>query len=185
VLAVASLQASLPAFAVVLQSQEEALQAAFPEATVERHTAFLDDDQVARIRSLAGSEPSSRVVNYYRGIREDRMVGTAYFDGHRVRTLPEVLMVVVGPEGTVKRVSVLSFLEPKDYLPRQRWLDQFQGRALEEGLSLKREIRGITGATLSARAVTDAVRRALALHQVLNPAADEEERVPEEKEDRP
>ncbi len=76
-------------------------------------------------------------------------------------------MVVVGPDGAVQRVTILSFQEPKDYLPSDRWLDQFHDQKLGKQLSLKREIRGITGATLSSRAVTAAVRRVLALDQVL------------------
>jgi Na+-translocating ferredoxin:NAD+ oxidoreductase RnfG subunit len=171
--------AQAPARPVVVQSQEAALQEAFPGASVERHTAFLDDTQVEQVRKLGGTEPSSRVVTYYRGVRDGELVATAYFDAHRVRTLPEVLMIVVDADSSVRRVAVLSFLEPKDYLPGDRWFEQFNGRELDEGLSLKREIRGITGATLSSRAATEAVRRVLALHQILESAADEAEEVEE------
>jgi hypothetical protein len=160
----------MPARGVVLLSQEEALARAFPDAAVERHTAFLDPEQVSRIRELAGTEPPSRVVTYYRGVRGGGTVGTAYFETHRVRTLPEVLMVLVEEPGQVRRVEVLSFQEPRDYLPKERWFDQFRGRGLEDGLSLGRDIRGITGATLSGRAVAASVRRILALHRVLQAA---------------
>ena len=171
-LTVVAILGQTPAHSVVVQSQEEALQEAFPDASVERHTAFLDDRQVAQVRQLGGTEPSSRVVTYYQGIREGELVGTAYFDTHRVRTLPEVLMIVVGADASVLRVAVLSFLEPRDYLPGERWFEQFRGLRLSEGLSLKRQIRGITGATLSSRAATQAVRRVLALHQILAAATD-------------
>jgi len=176
-LAVVAVLGQSPVHAVVVQSQEEALQEAFPDASVERHTAFLDDRQVEQVRELAGTEPSSRVVTYYRGVREGELVATAYFDTHLVRTLPEVLMIVVGANASVLRVAVLSFLEPRDYLPGERWFEQFHGHRLGEGLSLKREIRGITGATLSSRAATQAVRRVLALHQILTAATDEAEEV--------
>ncbi len=174
-LAVVAILGQAPAHSVVVQSQEEALQEAFPDAAVERHTVFLDDRQMAQVRELGGTEPSSRVVTYYRGVREGTLVATAYFDTHRVRTLPEVLMIVVGVDASVLHVAVLSFLEPRDYLPRERWFEQFRGRRLSEGISLKRTIRGITGATLSSRAATQAVRRVLALHQILATATDEAE----------
>ncbi len=169
----------MPAYSVVVQSQEEALQEAFPGASVERHTVFLDDRQAEQVRRLGGTKPSSRVVTYYQGIRDGEILGTAYFDTHRVRTLPEVLMIVVGADSTVRRVAILSFLEPRDYLPSERWFEQFHGRSLGEGLSLKREIRGITGATLSSRAATQAVRRVLALHRILTAAEDAAEEVEE------
>jgi hypothetical protein len=49
-------------------------------------------------------------------------------------------------------------------LVRKHW---FQGRPLDRELAVSRAIHGVTGATLSARAATEAVRRTLALHQVL------------------
>jgi len=62
-----------------------------------------------------------------------------------------------------------SFLEPPDYIPREAWYRQFEGRGLDPDLDLKRAIRPVTGATLTARATTSAVRRVLALHRVIHP----------------
>jgi Na+-translocating ferredoxin:NAD+ oxidoreductase RnfG subunit len=76
-------------------------------------------------------------------------------------------MVVVGPDGEVARIEILAFKEPPDYIPRDAWYEQFSGRELGPDLELKRAIRPVTGATLTARATTDAVRRVLALHEVL------------------
>jgi Na+-translocating ferredoxin:NAD+ oxidoreductase RnfG subunit len=64
-------------------------------------------------------------------------------------------------------VEILAFDEPPDYLPKRAWLGQFSGKRLDDELSVKRGIRGITGATLSSQAVTDAVRRVLAIHEAL------------------
>lgn len=162
----------LAASAQVLLTQEEALALAFPDgATVERRTAYLTDEQLARARSLAGDgvPVEHGVLTYYVGRVGGEPVGVAYFDAHRVRTLPEVLMVVVGPGGEVDAVEVLRFAEPPDYLAPRGWLDQFLRRKLDSGLSVKGDIATITGATLTSRAVTDAVRRVLALHRVLGP----------------
>ena len=61
----------------------------------------------------------------------------------------------------------LAFHEPPDYLPSDRWLDQFPGRGLADDLAVGGGIHGIAGSTLSSRAVARAVRRSLALHRVL------------------
>ena len=90
-----------------------------------------------------------------------------------VRTLRQVLMVVVDPEGKIRRVELLAFAEPTEFIPNARWYGQFVGKALDETLSLKRDIKGVTGATLTARATTQAVRRVLATHAVLHPAPNE------------
>jgi Na+-translocating ferredoxin:NAD+ oxidoreductase RnfG subunit len=52
-------------------------------------------------------------------------------------------------------------------MPREGWYGQYEGRLLDDDLALKRGIRPVTGATLTARATTEAVRRVLALHQVI------------------
>ena len=76
-------------------------------------------------------------------------------------------MIAIAADGTLKRVEVVAFREPLDYLPPDRWYQQFEDRSLDDELELKRGIRAITGATLTARATTDAIRRAMAIHQVL------------------
>jgi Na+-translocating ferredoxin:NAD+ oxidoreductase RnfG subunit len=62
---------------------------------------------------------------------------------------------------------VLAFHEPEDYLPPERWLRQFEEKSLGPGVQLRRDIHGISGATLSSQAVTNAVRLSLALFQLL------------------
>jgi hypothetical protein len=167
---VASMLAPASAEARVYLSQEQALRLAFGEgATIEREVFFLTGEQLSRARELAGKgvDFPSALLTRYRGSREGRLLGWAYFDTHPVRTLAETILVVVGEAGAIERVEVVAFLEPEDYLPKPRWLEQFTGRKLDRQLDLYRGIHGITGATLSARAVTDATRRVLALHEVL------------------
>lgn len=170
------LAAAPAADAQVLLTQEEALRLVFPEpAEIERRTAYLDDARVADLEEETGIEQPSSIITYYVGTEGDRPLGVAYFDAHRVRTLPEVLMVHVTPGGTVGRIEVLRFAEPPEYLAPAGWLDRFVGRRLAGDLADKNAVAGISGATLTSRAVTDAVRRTLALHGWLDPLADAEE----------
>lgn len=165
-MALAVLAASAGSARVFL-SLDEALDLAFPECSVERASAYLSEAEMTAVTETAGSRPETAIVHPYTATCGDRPGGTAYFDVHRVRTLPETLMVVVSPDGTVGRVELLSFREPPDYIPRAGWYDQFDHQALDEDLALKRDIRPVTGATLTARATTDAVRRVLAIHRLL------------------
>jgi len=162
-----SLSLALPASAKVFLTVDEALKLAFPGAQVERRTAYLKDSEVKRARELAGVEVASALLTYYAAAKEGKPAGTAYFDHHRVRTLPETVMVVVDPRGKVARVEVLEFNEPEQYMPRGAWYGQLAGKGLDAELDLSRGIRPVAGATLTARATTAAVRRVLALHQIL------------------
>lgn len=158
--------------AQVLLNQQEALRLAFPGATsIERRTAFLGDKDAVAARELAGRgvEIKDGVVTYYVGKRGQAPLGVAYFDVHRVRTLPEVVMVVVTPRATVERIEILRFSEPPEYRAPDGWLDQFEGKNLSPTLSTRGSIIGMTGATLTSEAITRAARRVLALHRVIAP----------------
>ncbi|MCB9916483.1 MAG: FMN-binding protein [Planctomycetes bacterium] len=159
--------ASLPVGSTVLLTRDEALALAFPECEVTRGTRYLSEADRASVTALAGTSFDAAVVNPYVATKAGALVGTAYFDVHKVRTLRETLMVVVGADGKLARVEVLSFGEPREYLPRAKWYGQFAGRALDDELRLKRAIRPVSGATLTASATTDCARRVLALHQTL------------------
>jgi hypothetical protein len=163
--------AGTAAEAKVFLSMEEALKLAFPDATVERKTAFLTAAQQREAQRLSGDEtPPSALVAYYVATKDGRQAGTAYFDTHIVRTMPETIMVVVDVLGRTSRIEVLSFQEPEEYLPRPHWYEQFQGKVLNDELWMKRGIRPVAGATLTARATTEAARRVLALHRVIQAA---------------
>jgi hypothetical protein len=193
--ALPTLAAASPVVAQTL-SQEEALRLAFPAGlSVRRHTAYLEPAELAAARVLAGPdvELTQRVVSYYLAERDGQAEAVAYFDSHRVRTLPEVLMVVVDAAGRVRRVEVLKFAEPPEYRAPGNWLAQLQGKSLGPApacsgapppggcaqtqnhrragpaLSVRRDVVNITGATLTAAAVTRATRRVLALHAVIRP----------------
>lgn len=156
-------------------TQQEALTAAFPPpATVERRTAFLSPAQLDSVRAAAGPDApvDQAVVTYYVAERDGRPIGVAYFDSHRVRTLNEVLMIVVQPDDHIRRIEVLRFAEPPEYHAGDAWLQQFEGRALTPELSLKGGIANMSGATLTSHAVTRAARRILALHSQIRPFAE-------------
>jgi len=164
---IVSLAAAAPAGAKVFLTQDEALKLAFPGAAIERRTVFLTDAEVREAAALSGGPRPSALAVAYVATKDGRLAGTAYFDTHVVRTQPETLMIVISPAGTIARIEVLSFSEPEEYLPREHWYAQFPGKALNDELAMKRGIRPVSGATLTARATTETARRVLALHQVL------------------
>ncbi len=167
-LSLVSLAAFLDSEAEVFYSKADALKLAFPEAQrVETRALFLSEEQARRIAELARAPIDSRLATVYVGVGAGNVIGYAFLEQHLVRTKPETVMVVVEPDGRVGSVYVLAFFEPPEYLPPERWIRQFIGRRLSPGLRIGRDIQGITGATLSTRAVLRAVRRALAIHEVM------------------
>ena len=175
--------APIPFRGTVFMTRDEALALAFPECEIERGTNYLTQEQVDEIAKLAGVKFEAKIVHPYVARKEGKLVGTAYFDAHRVRTLRESIMVVIQPDGKIGRIEVLSFGEPVDYIPRDSWYAQFNGNKLSDELQLKRKIKTVTGATLTARATTDGARRILALHQTLEKIAKEKEAARKKREE--
>jgi hypothetical protein len=151
----------------VFMTQQEALAAAFPGATVTRQTFFLTRQQIEDARRESGIKFDDQLVIRYVAVAGGKVAGYAYFDTHRVRTLPETVMIKVTPDGRVDRIDILSFDEPPDYLPKRRWVDQIAGRRLDRELSLDRAIRPLSGASLTAQAIVNASRKVLAIHNVI------------------
>lgn len=150
--------------ATVFLAKDEALALAFPENDrIEERVVILTDAQKAEVERRARAPLDSQLWTIHVGWKGGVVQGYAVIDSHVVRTMPETFMVVVDPQGTLRRVDVLAFHEPPEYQAPARWIQQFEGRALDDDLKLGAGIQGITGATLSAQAMTTGVRRALAL----------------------
>jgi hypothetical protein len=84
-----------------------------------------------------------------------------------VRTKRESLLIALDADGALRRIDVTAFLEPPEFQAPAAWLAQFDGRVLNDDLALNRAIRPVAGATLTARATTEAVRRVMALDAVI------------------
>jgi hypothetical protein len=157
-----------PVDATVFHAKDEALEIAFPGATVESHTVFLTDAQVAAVQERTGVTVESKLFTYYSGTRDGALVGYAVIDTHVVRTLPETFLAVLSPAGRIERVVLLAFYEPPEYAPSSRWLAQFAGRRLAgQGWRVGHDLHGISGATLTAHAIADALRKLLVLHELV------------------
>lgn len=148
-------------------TRDEALHQAYSGAEIQSAMIFLTDQQLKEASEKAGNTIQSPLVARYTALSKGIMVGRAYLDSHVVRTKKESLLIMLNADGTVKRVEVVAFEEPPEYQPVQKWYDQFQAKALSPDLSLKGQIRPVTGASLTSRATVEAVRRALAIDAVL------------------
>jgi hypothetical protein len=165
-----ALLASLPApttWGEVLMTEKAAVARAFPGSVAERQTLYLTRDEVAAVESAARSKLPSAIVTAFVASRDGAVTGRAVLDTHTVRTMPETVLTVVEPDGRLRMALVLQFAEPSDYLPREGWLRTFEGRPLDDELWPGRGVRRVTGATLTVQALTEAVRRSLAIDELV------------------
>lgn len=148
-------------------SREEALKLAFPDAEVRQSMIFLTKDEQDEASKLSEISIESGLVARYDAMKDQKSIGRAYLDTHIVRTKKESLLIVLSDDGKIRRIEVVAFQEPPEYLPSEKWYQQFEGKSLDPDFRLKKEIHPVTGASLTAQASTDASRRVLAIDQIL------------------
>lgn len=150
-----------------LPGADEAVRQLLPGTSHERETYLLTEAEQAACAASSGQQGVIALVSRYIVRDEAGIAGYAYLDKHRVRTLPQTLMVALDADGALVGMRVLAFHEPAEYMARDGWLEQFRGKTVEDEIRMKKNIDGITGATLTSRAVTQCARRVMSVHQVL------------------
>ncbi|MBI4444292.1 MAG: FMN-binding protein [Acidobacteria bacterium] len=148
-------------------TREEVLALVYQGASIKSETVFLTAEQKKRAEEIAAVSIPSPLIARYIASRSGKEVGRAYLDTHIVRTKKESLLICLGADGEVRRIEVTAFLEPPDYRATPAWYRQYEGKALTPDLRLERQIRPVAGATLTAVAATQAVRRVLAIDRIL------------------
>jgi len=157
--------------AEVILTEEAALKRAFPGPAPIRRTVYLTAAQVAAVEKAARSKLPSPVITVFEARSGDAITGRGVLDTHVVRTMPETVLTVMEPDGRLRMALVLQFGEPPDYLPRAGWLSTLAGKPLDDDLWPGRGVRRVTGSTLTVQALTEAVRRALAIDALVLRAA--------------
>jgi hypothetical protein len=84
------------------------------------------------------------------------------------QTLPITFAVGVKADGRVQDLQVMVYREPHgSEIRERRFRAQFAGKRLEDPILVGKDVDAITGATISSHSATYAVRKALALAEIL------------------
>ena len=152
-------------------TEQAALARAFPGRTPERRLVELTPEQVALVEKASRSKlPSAKITMFEAGEGADSR-GRAYLDTHTVRTMPETLLTVLAPDGSVRMVLLLQFQDHPDYVPPEKWLKTLEGKPSDQQ-NPGRGVPRVTGSTLTVDAATAAVRRALAIDALVRRRAE-------------
>lgn len=154
---------SVPAYATSYLTAEQAQQAIFPGAKMTPAFVKLSDDQVRSIADKAGAEVHAKEVKAW------KVAGGGWFILDAVIGKHEAIDYAVGLDssGRVLQVEILEYRESYGFEVRNpKWRKQFAGKTASDPVKLDRDIRNISGATLSCRHVADGVRRILATYAV-------------------
>ncbi len=155
------------AYATRYMTVEEAQRLAFPAATqfVEAHVIFRSSD-VATIERLSGQKVRARGQQVWRAQADGRLFGFFIVDYVIGKHLLIDYSVALGPDGRVQGVEVLEYRESYgSEITSHTWLQQFVGKTGRDPIVIEKDIRNISGATLSSQHVTEGVKRILAFYE--------------------
>jgi len=149
-------------------TEDEALAKVFDKAdAVEAETWTPTADERATIESRLGATLPEADFPIWRGRDGAKDLGWALVLEEKGRFKPITFMIHVKPDRSIGYVLVMVYRESRgDGVKRQRFLKQFRGKDLDDHLRMNRDVIGLTGATLSSRALTYGVRKALVLVDV-------------------
>ena len=135
------------AFAQVFISPEEAIKQTFPKYqkyTVETHTA------------------DNQKVDVFRVLKGRKLLGWAVVLNEKGLKEPITFLVGIDTAGKVLDVYILEYREPHGFEIREKeFMRQFQGKTIDEPLIVGEDIDAVTHATISSKAATVAVKKAL------------------------
>ena len=160
--------APAPAAATVYLTIPAAQQALFPGAQFVDHSLTLSDVQRKTIARVAGASGYDKVQRVWEVRSGNRRAGWFMLD--RVIGKHELITYAVGltTDGTVRGIEILEYRETYGgEIRNPNWRRQFVGKRPGSQVQLDKDIKNISGATLSSRHVTDGVRRLLVTWQML------------------
>lgn len=170
-------------FAMRLLTKEEALKQMFPDAqSVVNNTRALTMEEVDKIKARLGGQ----LVHYQEGSKSEKMeekleyhfyysivngqkTGVAIIEAQPGKWGPVEFCIALDPKtAKVKNLAVMSYEEKRGRpIARNNFLNQFIGKGSQDPLQVRKDIRAISGATISSDCTCFAVRKAIVVFEEL------------------
>ncbi|GFZ94050.1 FMN-binding protein [Sphingobium fuliginis] len=153
-----------PAHAATYLSVEQAQSLMFPGETLTPAFRTLSNTEIAAIRKASGVSPLNRQLKVWRSARGGWLIVDQVVGKHEYITFA----VALDASGAVRSVEIMDYRESYgDQVRNPKWRAQFAGKRNGAALQLDKDIKNISGATLSCRHVTDGVKRLLATYALV------------------
>ncbi len=154
---------AVPAYAATYLTLEQAQQTIFPGQKLTAAKVTLTSEQAREIERRSGANLRHKEIHLWKAD------GGGFFIVDEVLGKHEFITYAVGlnADGTVKQIEIMNYRESYGYEVRNAgWRAQFVGKNAAAPLRLDKDIKNISGATLSCRHIADGVRRVLATYEV-------------------
>ena len=174
------LATTIVCYAFTLLTKEQALKEAFwSGAQIETETVELSGDTLQNIKNRLGGSmvyeqqgsESAKVaekhtVDFHFGLKDGQKRGVAIIDVEPGKWGPVEFITAMDLKGTIKSVKVMSYQEQRGRpIARSSFLNQYRGKTSSSPMTVGKDIIGVSGATISSRSATFAVKKAIVLYE--------------------
>lgn len=136
------------------------------DAQVSKKNVLLNKNRFNSIQKNAKVKLDTKIYRIYTAKENNKILGYGILINKKVRSKNAVVLYFIS-KSTLQGIEIIAFNEPQEYIPTKQWNEQFKNIPTSKMLRLDREVPTITGATLSARSITDGSRLAFALYNEL------------------
>ncbi len=169
-------------YAIRLLTKEDALKKVLGEGvTITTETKDLVDPVLSKIKdrlegnlvyyqkgSKSTEVEASTTIDFYFASKNNEKTGAAIFDEEPGKWGPVDFIIGLDLKGAVTRVEVLSYEEKRGQpIARHSYMSQYEGKTSKSVLTVGKDITGVSGATISSRCATFAVKKAIVLYEEL------------------
>lgn len=152
----------------VLLSPFDAMKATYgSDANVSKTNILLSAKEAERVEERSSVKLTTKIYRVFKAERGGKIAGYGVLVTRTVRSKSAAVLYFITPEGRLTGIEIVAFNEPPEFIPPKTWLSQFEDKTASDPLRVGKDIPTITGATMSARNVTDGSRLALAVFDVV------------------
>ena len=149
-------------------SVKEVIESSFSLVTkVEPKALILTATQFKEVRKKAHTVMDTKVYRYYNIFSKAKKLDTAVLITRKVRSKKATVLYAFDNKGTLRFSEIMAFGEPPEFIPSKIWMSQLQNQKPTAKLTIGKDIPTISGATLSARTISEGARVARAIYEIV------------------
>jgi len=151
--------------AKILVSPVDAMKSSYGlESEISKKNILLNSSLAKTIEKNAKVKLKSKIFRTFKAVKDGEVLGFGVLVNRKIRSKNGVVLYMISNKSILDSIEIIAFNEPMEYIPSKKWLTQFDKVSTDKKLRVGKEIATVTGATLSARSVTDGSRVAFAIY---------------------
>lgn len=147
---------------------DEVIHSAFTNVSaIKAKRLILTSKQFSQIKAKAKTSVTTKIYRYYSIMKASKQLGVGVLITRKVRSQKATVLYLFDKNANLKLTEIMAFSEPPEFIPSKIWMSQLQNQKASARLTVGKDIPTISGATLSARSVSEGARVARAIYQIV------------------